>query len=144
MPSRSSWVYLPSRPFIRILAVPLTAEVCCVAMPILSFNSILIPPGFIDDFSSSSSAANTSTRVAISFILRLDLVVWITTSSSSLPAGSSWTVKGCFTVERGKLKVNFLAPYPAKLNISSCRPSGIPDRVTVPVLSADAPIVMPE
>ena len=46
------------------------AEVCCVCMPVLSFNTILISPGFILAFSSSSSPAMNSTLVGISCIVR--------------------------------------------------------------------------
>ena len=64
-------------------ALPDMADVCCVDMPVLSFSSIRMSPGFMLDFSSSSSPEMNSMRVGTFLMLRVPRVVCTTTSSSS-------------------------------------------------------------
>src|SRR3569833_1690394 len=94
------WVYFPSSPCIRILELPLIADVCWVCMPVLSASIIRISPGFILAFSSSSSPEIISTRVGILSMVRLLRVAPTTTASSSwpspLPLASSKKITGEF------------------------------------------------
>lgn len=64
-------------------ALPDMADVCCVVMPVLSLSSMRMSPGFMLDFSSSSSPDINSTRVGMFFMLRVPRVVCTVISSSS-------------------------------------------------------------
>ena len=73
-PSFNIWVYLPSKPCIRIFIFPELSDVCCICTPVVSRKSIPILLEFIAAFSPNSSPVMASTRVGMSSIVLEDRV----------------------------------------------------------------------
>ena len=115
----------------RMAALPDIADVCCVDIPVLSFSSMRMSPGFILDFSSSSSPDMNSMRVGTFFMLRVPLVVCITSSSSSFSSSSIYMVS-VVSSAMGKVSVLFSRSYPIYVNTALWLPSGTPIIVMFP------------
>ena len=92
----------------RIAALPDMADVCCVAMPVLSLNSIRMSPGFMLAFSSSSSPEMNSMRVGIFSMVRVPRVVCTTISPSSSSSSHMVTVSVASDV-RGNVSFSVLS-----------------------------------
>ena len=115
-PSFRTCVKRRSKPCIRIPASPKNEDSWRMVMPVISLRSMRMSPGRMFPFSTNSSPAMISTRVGMSWIVRVERVVEITT-----PSMSTLSVSDVAKTDAGSIKPT--RKRPARLIVrrgSSC------------------------